>query len=76
MNLQYISDSSGKTTGVFIPIEEWIKLKKQFAGLEQVEVNIPIWHINEVKRRLAEFKKNAGQVLDFDATMDEIEKNL
>ena len=76
MNLQYISDSSGKTTGVFIPIEEWLKLKKQFDGLDQAEVNIPIWHINEVKRRLAEFKKNAGQVLDFDATMDEIEKNL
>ena len=76
MNLQYISDSSGKTTGVFIPIKEWLKLKKQFDGLEQAEVNIPIWHINEVKRRLAEFKKKPDQVLDFDTTMDEIEKNL
>lgn len=76
MNLQYISDSSGKTTGVFIPIKEWLQLKKQFDGLDQAEVNIPIWHISEVKRRLEEFKKEPNQVLDFDATMDEIEKSL
>jgi hypothetical protein len=34
MNLQYISDSNGKTTGVFIPINEWNLLKSKFEGLE------------------------------------------
>jgi len=29
MNLQYISDSKGHHTGVFIPIEDWEKIKKQ-----------------------------------------------
>jgi hypothetical protein len=27
MNVQYISDNTGKTTGVFIPISEWNELK-------------------------------------------------
>jgi len=27
MNLQYISDSKGRHTGVFIPIEDWEKIK-------------------------------------------------
>ncbi|MCF8374145.1 MAG: hypothetical protein K9H64_21160 [Bacteroidales bacterium] len=37
MNLQYISDYKGKTTGVFIPIQEWDSLKKNFPGLEEGE---------------------------------------
>ena len=34
MNLQYISDSKGETTGVFIPIQDWVSLKNKFEGLE------------------------------------------
>ena len=35
MNVQYISDSKGKTTGVFIPIKEWEELKAKFKELEE-----------------------------------------
>jgi hypothetical protein len=35
MNLQYISDSTGKTTGVFIPISEWNELKAKYKGIDQ-----------------------------------------
>ena len=35
MNLQYISDSKGKPTGVFIPIKDWNKIKEKYDGLEQ-----------------------------------------
>jgi len=37
MNLQYISDSKGKTTGIFIPIKDWEVLKKRHDGLEEEE---------------------------------------
>jgi hypothetical protein len=30
MNVQYVNDSKGKPTGVFIPIQEWEKLKKEY----------------------------------------------
>ncbi len=36
MNLQYISDSRGKTAGVFIPIQEWEALKSKVKGLEEI----------------------------------------
>lgn len=48
MSLQYISDSTGKTTGVFIPITEWNELKTKYKGIEQEEITIPDWQINEV----------------------------
>lgn len=76
MNLQYISDSAGQTTGVYIPIKEWNRLKDKYKGIEQEEVNIPAWHINLVKERLEDYKNNPDSVLDFDIAMDNIEKEL
>ena len=49
MNLQYISDSKGQTTGVFIPIEEWNELKSKFTGIEIDEIDIPYWHKETVR---------------------------
>ncbi len=37
MSLQYISDSKGKTSGVFIPIQEWNRLKKKYTILKMLE---------------------------------------
>jgi len=37
MRLQVIQDTKGKATGVFIPINEWKELKKQYKGLEVLE---------------------------------------
>jgi len=76
MNLQYISDNEGKTTGVFIPIKEWENLKSRYKGLEDEAEEVPDWHKDLVRKRLAEYHKNPDIALDFDSTMDDIEKNL
>ncbi len=53
MNLQYISDNKGKTTGVYIPIEDWEYLKNKFGGLKEVEymLEVPDWHKDIVRQR-------------------------
>lgn len=76
MNLQFISDSKGQTTGVFIPINEWNELKSKYKGLDQDEMEIPSWHMNIVMERMADYEKNPDQALDFETTMDEIENEL
>lgn len=76
MNLQYISDSTGKTTGVFIPINEWNKLKKKYKGIEQEEDAIPEKHKELVRQRLEDYRKNPVSALNFDDAMDDIEKEL
>jgi hypothetical protein len=76
MSLQYISDSTGKTTGVFIPINEWNALKEKYKGIELEEFDIPEWHKSMLEERKEEYRKNPDQALDMDSAMDDIEKEL
>lgn len=76
MNLQYISDSTGKTTGVFIPISEWNELKAKYKGIDQEQIDIPAWQMQEVRERLDDYNNNPKQALDFNTAMDDIEKDL
>ena len=34
MDIKYLSDDKGKITGVFIPIDEWEQLKKEYRIVE------------------------------------------
>lgn len=77
MNLQYISDSKGNTTGVYIPINEWNSLKDKYKGIEdEVAHTIPGWHKEIVLKRLDDYNKDKTQALDFDTAMDDIETAL
>ncbi len=76
MSLQFISDSTGKTTGVFIPISEWNDLKDKFKGIEQEASIVPEWHLDIVRKRVSDYTNNPDSAIDFDAAMIEIEKDL
>ncbi len=76
MNLQYISDNNGETTGVYIPIQEWNELKSKFKGIDQEEINVPDWHINIVRDRYEKYSKDHEQALDFDEAMKDIDREL
>jgi hypothetical protein len=76
MNLQYITDSNGQTTGVFIPIKEWNDLKTKFKDIDQEGLEVPEWHKEIVRKRMGLYKNNPDQALDFDAALDDIEKDL
>jgi hypothetical protein len=41
MKLQVIQNGKGKPTGVYIPINEWKALKKQYKELEELEYEEP-----------------------------------
>lgn len=76
MSLQFIADSTGKTTGVFIPIKEWNKIKSKYKGIEQDEIDIPQWQMNEVNKRMKAYENNPDSAMDFDKALDDIEKEL
>jgi hypothetical protein len=58
MGLQIIQDSKGKATGVFIPINEWTELKKQYKDLEVLEYEEPTKEqlLQELKQAVTELQ--------------------
>lgn len=52
MSLQYITDDKGKTTGVFIPIQEWDRITSKYQGIEEEAFIIPMWQKEEVRNRI------------------------
>lgn len=80
MNLQFIHDNRGNTTGVFISIEEWEQLKAKYTELQKEEVNSVVdlapWQQQIVEERLSDYYKTPNDVVDFDKTIDDIENAL
>ncbi len=74
MNLQYISDSKGRNTGVYIPIQEWEALKSNYEGLGNEDLGVPEWHNDLVRKRLEEYRRNQDIAMDFESAIDDIEK--
>lgn len=58
MRLQVIQDGKGKPTGVYIPINEWKELKKQYKELEILEEEEPTKEqiLQELKEAFQELK--------------------
>ena len=58
MRLQFIQDSKGKDAGVFIPINEWKELKKQYHNLAALEEEEPTKAqlLQEIKQAVKELQ--------------------
>jgi hypothetical protein len=80
MTLQFIHDTRGNTTGVFIPIDEWQSLKEKYSDLqvEEAQNNIELtdWQKDIIDQRLEDYYKNPNDVMDFDTTIANIRKKL
>jgi hypothetical protein len=63
-----IQDNKFKTFLEFIKTLDYVSVKKDDV--------IPQWQMNEVEKRLQDHKKNPERAMDFDAAMDDIEKDL
>ena len=68
INPQYTYDNLGNPIGVFIPIEEWNHLA------EELHLEIPGWQKDLIEIRLAEYKNNPGNMIDWDKAYEELKK--
>ncbi|MBP7512666.1 MAG: hypothetical protein KA981_12090 [Bacteroidia bacterium] len=80
MTLQFIHDNKGNTTGVFIPIEEWQSLKTKYSELQIEEVEnvteLSHWQRQILDQRLNEYYSHPEDLLDFNKTLDDLDKSL
>ena len=57
MDIKYLSDAKGTITGVFIPIEEWQRLQKQY----QLPTDEPAPANKQFQQNLSEALKKVKQ---------------
>lgn len=80
MTLQFIHDNKGNTTGLFIPIEEWQSLKTKYSELQIEEVEnvteLSQWQRQILDQRLNEYYAHPEDLLDFNKTLDDLDKSL
>ena len=80
MNLRFIHDNKGNTTGVYISIEEWQNLKLKYSELQKEEaensLELSTWQKQIIDERLNDYYKNTNDVANFDDTLNDIEKKL
>jgi hypothetical protein len=65
MKIQVIQDSQGHATGVYIPIQEWNALKKQYKALAALEQVVPTQEhmLSDLKQAIYELKQvEQGQI--------------
>ena len=83
MTLQFIHDKKGNTTGVIIPIEEWLSLKTKYTELQKEESDDTILEeknyitksmINQAEKEINEYKKNPDTGMDMGEFIKELEK--
>ena len=54
MRTQIIQDFNGQPAGVFIPIEDWENIKKQYPNIETADKELPQWQKDILDTRLAD----------------------
>lgn len=76
MKLRNISENEGKSNKVSTRIHDREDLKSSYMEPEDEAVDVPGWHKDLVRKRLAEYHDNPDIALDFDFTLDDIEEDL
>ena len=68
INPQYTFDSLGKPIGVFLPIEDWNTIT------QELQFDLPKWQKDIIDIRLAEYKKNPENILDWDTVAAQFDR--
>ena len=77
MKLQYLHDTSGNTTGVFIPIKAWNKLKEKYHDIEMEDnMGLHQWQKEIIDERLENIANGDEKFQDFETAIAEIENEL
>lgn len=68
INPQYTFDNTGNPVGVFLPIEDWNAIKLE------LNLDLPQWQKDMIDLRLAQYKNNPNDVLDWDTVAEQFDK--
>lgn len=76
MKLEIIQDKQGKSTGVFIPIEDWALIKNQYPDIENADADLQQWEKDLIDTRLDAITKNPERVKPGKNLLKELKRKI
>jgi len=76
MVLQYITDSKGLITGVYIPIDEWNNIKDNINKKPQKSIFIPDWQKETVFKRKEKYDAKPSRALDLSSLIEKYSEQI
>jgi hypothetical protein len=75
MSVQYISDNSGHTTAVIIPIEDWNEIRNKYPDVETIEGELPQWQKELIDSRLKIIQNNPDSLRPIEELYEELDND-
>lgn len=76
MKLQVLEDTAGNKTGVFVPMEDWNFIKKNYPDIESIDEEIPNWEKNLIDSRLEAISKNPERLRPISELFEELNRKI
>jgi hypothetical protein len=76
MTTQTIQDYNGVPTGVFIPMENWNRIKKQYPDIESIDNGLPQWEKDLIDSRLSAIAKNPERLRPIEEFFEELNRKI
>lgn len=76
MALQILKDNSGKDTGVYVPIEYWTLIKKNYPDIETIEQDLASWEKDIIDSRLDAIARNPERLRPIDELLQELNRKI
>ncbi|NDC42185.1 MAG: addiction module component CHP02574 family protein [Chitinophagia bacterium] len=76
MSVNYVSDSSGETIAVQIPISDWKKIKRKYPDIDDLDDTLPAWQKELMDTRLTAIVEDPSSILDIKGLYDELDRDV
>lgn len=76
MKFQVLLDSNGNDSGVYIPSQEWILIKRQYPDIEEISSDIHDWQKEILTERLEAIAKNPKRIKPIQGLFDALDEKV
>lgn len=76
MSLQVLHDSNGNNSGVYIPLQQWALIKKQYPDIEEISSDLPDWQKEILISRLEAIVNNPDRIKPIQGLFEALDKKV
>lgn len=74
MPVNYVSDNTGVTIAIQIPIDEWIRIKRKYPDVDDLDNQLPDWQKELIDTRLQLIKEHPERLKPVEELFNELDK--